>query len=266
MAMDGGKFSSEEFRKKLDAFESFVNQLTQRNGDVNLEERRKKLLESIKFNDFFAKLKQIFELDLDETYAKRLFKKICNNPDCLIEWSEVTVLLVNIWIRIIYRVFMLRTKMKVFGYALEENNLSFNGSKEEEETNAQNDFLDEIQIFLASLKFRFGDASGESSRRDIIQAIHYTPEIDAFITVALKGAVTIWSNRLKLQMCTFLKVSVVFTLSFKYISCSLIFMLSLQLSKGTKRWLAQWLLLYAQHQTSRHYGRTNSNHLGLSKQ
>lgn len=91
---------------------------------------------------------------------------------------------------------------KVFGYTLEENNLSFNGVIEEANTN---DFLDEIQIFLASLKYRFGDASGESSRRDIIQAIHYTPEIDSFITVALKGAVSVWTNRLKLQSCTFLK-------------------------------------------------------------
>lgn len=90
---------------------------------------------------------------------------------------------------------------KVFGYNMEENSNVFS-----EETNANNDFLDEIQIFLASFKFRFGDASGESSRRDIIQAIHYTPEIDCFITVALKGAVSIWNNRLKLQTCTFLKV------------------------------------------------------------
>ena len=106
--------------------------------------------------------------------------------------------------------------LKVFGYSLEENSrmtvLNLNSPAEDETTagssslSSNNDFLDEVQIFLASFKFRFGDASGESSRRDIIQAIHYTPEIDCFITVALKGAVTVWNNRLKLQSCTFLKV------------------------------------------------------------
>lgn len=45
--------------------------------------------ETLKFNEFLLKLRQIFELDLDESYAKKLFKKICNNPDCTIEWSEV---------------------------------------------------------------------------------------------------------------------------------------------------------------------------------
>lgn len=111
----------------------------------------------------------------------------------------------------------------MFGYTLEEESTrlaALHGLNEDGSENSgrgggvmgrgsaalsNNDFLDEVQIFLSSFKFRFGDASGESSRRDIIQAIHYTPEIDCFITVALKGAVSVWNNRLKLQTCTFLK-------------------------------------------------------------
>ena len=42
--MDGGKFSAEEFEKRLSSFEAYVNQITQRDSDINLEERRKKLL------------------------------------------------------------------------------------------------------------------------------------------------------------------------------------------------------------------------------
>lgn len=41
----GGKFSSEEFEKRLGAFEAYVNQITMRDtNEITLEERRKKIL------------------------------------------------------------------------------------------------------------------------------------------------------------------------------------------------------------------------------
>ncbi len=69
--------------------------------------------------------------------------------------------------------------------------------------------LGEVQIFMASFKFRVGDASGDKARRDIIQNIQYAPDIDSFIVVAQKGAVSIWNNKLKLAGCTFLKVNLI---------------------------------------------------------
>lgn len=83
---------------------------------------------------------------------------------------------------------------KIFGYQAEDHNKPV---KKPESDNSNNDFLDEVQIFLVSFKYRFGDASGEKAKRDIIQGIHYAPDIDSFITVAQKGAVSIWNNRVK---------------------------------------------------------------------
>lgn len=42
--MEAGKFSSEEFEKRLGAFEAYVSQIAQRDSEINIEERRKKLI------------------------------------------------------------------------------------------------------------------------------------------------------------------------------------------------------------------------------
>ena len=93
--------------------------------------------------------------------------------------------------------------IKLFGYSSEESE-SKNVENKKMETNTEEGF-DEVQIFMAPFRFRIGDASGEKARRDTIQAIHYAPDIDSFITVAQKGAVSIWNGKLKLSGCTFLK-------------------------------------------------------------
>jgi hypothetical protein len=135
--------------------------------------------------DFFARLRLIFELDLDELYAKKVFKKICNNPDCYIEWSEIFG----------YNLNGNDSKTASVAAARNKNNAQSGGHKEEPKAMSEGNFLDEIQIFLVSFKYRFGDAGGDKAKRDIIQAIYYAADIDSFITVALKGAVSIWNNK-----------------------------------------------------------------------
>lgn len=110
--MENSKFSSDEFETKLYLFHEYISQITLKNSEDTFEARRKIVLgswtfinhhllpailtlfliffkESLKFNEFFSKLQQIFELDLNESFAKKLFKRICINPDCAIEWGEV---------------------------------------------------------------------------------------------------------------------------------------------------------------------------------
>lgn len=47
--MESGKFSSEEFEKKLASFETYIVQITQRDTEINIEERRKKILGNVHF-------------------------------------------------------------------------------------------------------------------------------------------------------------------------------------------------------------------------
>jgi hypothetical protein len=166
------------------------------------------------------RLCEIFKQNLGENYTKNFYKKLCIDPDCRFEWSDL------------------------FGYAEQDEDNEHDedieeqlakkkkkkedaerkrvketttggggGGKTNSKTVAKKPVTDEgelqlgeVQIFMASFKFRVGDASGDKARRDIIQSIQYAPDIDSFIVVAQKGAVSIWNNKLKLSGCTFLKV------------------------------------------------------------
>jgi hypothetical protein len=108
--------------------------------------------------------------------------------------------------------------IKLFGYTSNEPINVKKGSDSESDDDpagadaGDNEDNDDIQIFIQSYKIRVGDASGDKAKRDIIQCIYYSPEIDCFLTVAQKGAVTVWnSSKLRLQTCTFLKVFLIFT-------------------------------------------------------
>jgi WD repeat-containing protein 64 len=59
---------------------------------------------------------------------------------------------------------------------------------------------------MAIYKFKVGDASGPTAKRDTIQSIYYADDTDFFITAAQKGSVAIWNNKLKLQGSITLKV------------------------------------------------------------
>lgn len=80
----------------------------------------------------------------------------------------------------------------MFGYSLEDKNQDKTKGKDEPIANEDSE---EVQIFMAPYRFRAGDASGDKARRDIIQCIYHAPDIDSFITVAQKGAVSIWNSK-----------------------------------------------------------------------
>ena len=45
--------------------------------------------ETLRFDQFFSKIHLIFRTDFEPASVKRIFKKICYNPDHQVEWSEV---------------------------------------------------------------------------------------------------------------------------------------------------------------------------------
>ena len=93
--------------------------------------------------------------------------------------------------------------VKLFGFdSIDHEPLTVKSLKEpkesDDESNDKNDTntaKDEIQIFINSYKFKVGDASGDKAKRDILQCIYPSPDIDCFFTVAQKGAVTMWNNK-----------------------------------------------------------------------
>ena len=198
--------SAEEFELNIFLFQDYIHEVTLRQSELNVEERRMKILESIKFEQFYKKLCEIFRHDLNEYYTKNFYKKLCVDPDCQFEWSDL------------------------FGYAEEEENEhdedieekmakknkklrdeqkkgdkkskdgknnKYNEKKSDGESTTEL-LLGEVQIFMASFKFRVGEASGDKAKRDIIQNIQYAPDIDSFLVVAQKGAVSVWNNKVKI--------------------------------------------------------------------
>lgn len=81
----------DDFANKISLFLVYINEITLRNSELNLEERRLKISETLKFDYFVHKLRLIFGPDLNESHCKAFFKKISHNPDCEIDWSEVIV-------------------------------------------------------------------------------------------------------------------------------------------------------------------------------
>lgn len=185
-------FSTENFEQKLGNFLSYISKITFRETEFSTDERRTKIFETLRFDQFYLQIKQIFRTDFEPSSVKRIYKRICYNPDYEVEWSEL------------------------FGYSLAEKNADGSagggGADQDEDDNddddktARNDNdMEEVQIFANSYKFRVGEASGEKARRDILMCIYMALDIDAFFTVAQKGTVCFWNNRLKLQACTYLK-------------------------------------------------------------
>lgn len=197
---------AEEFESNINEFQSYIDQITLRRSNLEIDDRRVKIIESVKFEQFYAKIRSIFRQDLNEYYSKVFYKKICIDPDTPYEWSDL------------------------FGYAEEDNvdpdeeeekpkkktnekgkennkpgEKSGGDEKQEKASSRTELLLSEVQIFMASLKFKVGEASGDKARRDIIQNIQYAPDIDSFIVIAQKGAVTIYNNKFKIQGCVVLK-------------------------------------------------------------
>jgi hypothetical protein len=81
-------FTAKNFDQKLNAFSDFIDQVTFRR-ETGIEDKRSLILETLRFDLFSARLQAIFETELDPANVKKLFKKICLNPDNNVEWSEV---------------------------------------------------------------------------------------------------------------------------------------------------------------------------------
>lgn len=84
-------FTVDDFSIKISLFLAYINEITLKNCELNLEERRLKISETLKFDYFVHRLRSIFGPDLNESHCKTFFKKISHNPDCVIDWSEVIV-------------------------------------------------------------------------------------------------------------------------------------------------------------------------------
>ena len=89
--MDPRPLTATDFDKKLAAFRLFINEATYKSTDCSPEERRAKILTSLRFERFSAVVHQIFQTEMDLHCLKCLYKKVCLNPDYEIEWSEVSL-------------------------------------------------------------------------------------------------------------------------------------------------------------------------------
>ena len=67
--------------------------------------------------------------------------------------------------------------------------------QQQDDRNQELNAIDEVQVFMVTLKFIVGDASGDKARRDTIQSITMAHDIDSIITTSLKGSITVWTKQ-----------------------------------------------------------------------
>ena len=82
-------FSTQNFEQKLENFQVYIGEITFRESELSSDERRTKILETLRFDHFYLKIHQIFRTDFEPASVKRIYKKICYDPDHEVEWSEV---------------------------------------------------------------------------------------------------------------------------------------------------------------------------------
>lgn len=188
-------FSVNGFDRKVAAFQSYIDEVTLRYSMDPAEERRQQILgnlikakikfknkkklkiltETLRFDQFCDRVRSIFGSEVKGSDLKSVFKKVTTNPDGAIDWSEL------------------------FGY----ETAAMSAETADDDFSAK----DEVQMFMVSSKYRVGEASGEKAKRDIIEAIYYSNDIDSYITASQKGAITVWNNKFKIQACTNLNVN-----------------------------------------------------------
>lgn len=161
----GRPYTSGTFQSKLDQFEEFINSVTFQDVEATPEERRQMITESLRFDQFCDRIRQLFGSDIKNSDLKAIYRKISTNPDATVDWSEL------------------------FGY--------FQSNTDDEEIVVG----EEVNVFTVSKRRRVGEAAGDKTRRDTVQCLRYIPSQDGYISTSQKGAICIWNNKLKLQSC-----------------------------------------------------------------
>ncbi|XP_071162911.1 WD repeat-containing protein 64-like isoform X2 [Mytilus edulis] len=161
----GRPYTSGTFQSKLDQFAEFINSVTFQDVEATPEERRQMITESLRFDQFCDRIRQLFGSDIKNTDLKAIYRKISTNPDAKVDWSEL------------------------FGY--------FQSNNDDEEIVVG----EEVNVFTVSKRRRVGEAAGDKTRRDTVQCLRYIPSQDGYISASQKGAICIWNNKLRLQSC-----------------------------------------------------------------
>ncbi|PVD26800.1 hypothetical protein C0Q70_14479 [Pomacea canaliculata] len=60
---------------------------------------------------------------------------------------------------------------------------------------------EEVSVFMVSKRRRVGEAAGDRKRRDSVQTLKFVPLLDSYLAASQKGAITVWSSKLRLQAC-----------------------------------------------------------------
>ncbi|KAK6998675.1 WD repeat-containing protein 64 [Biomphalaria glabrata] len=163
--VDGDRpFTDRTFQARVKQFNLFIQSLTHQFDQSVEEESRQWINETYRFDQFCARLKDLFGSDLQKHDLRTLYKKISNNPGARVDWSEI------------------------FGF----NSASMT---------TEGSVGDDISVFQVSARRKVGEAAGDKLRRDTIQQIKYIPYLDSYLSCSLKGTLAVWSNQLRLQSC-----------------------------------------------------------------
>ncbi|KAL4237521.1 WD repeat-containing protein 64 [Mactra antiquata] len=154
------------FQTKLDQFHELMKEITLQDVEATPEEKRQMITENLRYDQFCDAIRQLFGSDIKNQDLKALYRKISTNPDAKIDWSEL------------------------FGYIQ-------TSAEEAEEIMVG----EEVSIFTVSKRRRVGEAAGDKKRRDTVQCLRYVPTLDSYISCSQKGALAIWSSKLRLQAC-----------------------------------------------------------------
>ncbi|KAL8568266.1 hypothetical protein ACOMHN_040839 [Nucella lapillus] len=153
------------FQFKLNRFQDLIREITYQDYEASPEERRQWITENLRYDQFCEKIRDLFGSDIKNQDLKSVYRKISTNPDAKVDWSEL------------------------FGY--------FQSGMEEEELTVG----EEVSIFMVSKRRRVGEAAGDRKRRDSVQHIKYIPALDSYIASSQKGAISVWTSKLRLQSC-----------------------------------------------------------------
>jgi hypothetical protein len=82
-------YSETNFREKLSLFHNYIDNITFRSSHEPIDERQKRMLEHLRFDQFCDNIRIIFKDDFKGIHLKNVFKKVCQNPNIDLDWSEV---------------------------------------------------------------------------------------------------------------------------------------------------------------------------------
>jgi hypothetical protein len=178
-------YSESSFERNLELFQDYIYEITLKDSEESPEERRQQILDTLRYDQFTERIRAIFGEDIKAPHIKNVFKKISNNPDADIDWSEIFGYDNS------YKADKIEKPAPKNKAGKEKKNKTEIESKEKVKA------VDEVQVFVILYKFTVGDASGDKARRDILQSIIHAADIDCLITASQKGAITVWNKMVK---------------------------------------------------------------------